>query len=94
METKQETVRRGWVLKKGNEYWGLVHPEDSSHGGNCAIYGWVTDITKVQMSDREKKPKSKSYFVNPCDVDDVVETSKGEWVLVEFKTEYTLTEWE
>ena len=86
----KETVKAGWVLRKGDKFWGMLYPADRSHGGGSAIYGWTNDLEHISVDNGEKMPRSKVWFtnLNSCRGYDQTE---GEWVRVEIKTTHSVT---
>ncbi len=87
----QNFNKRGWILVRGDKFWGEVYPEDRSHGGGSALYGWTNDIRKAQIAEHEKKPPHKGWFTYAGNTSEIERMSEGEWVQVEILTTLTLT---
>lgn len=86
----QKHKKRGWILVFDNKFWGETTPEDRSHGGGGAGYGWTNNISKVCVAQRDKMPTTKGYFTYAANTYEIDRMSKGEWVQVEVTTCYSL----
>ena len=87
----QNFKKRGWILVRDDKFWGEIYPEDRSHGGDSAMYGWTNDIRKAQIAEHEKKPTHKGWFTYAGNTSEIRRMSEGEWVQVEILTTLTLT---
>ena len=87
----QNFRKRGWILVRDDKFWGEIYPEDRSHGGGSAMYGWTNDIRKAQIAKHEKKPPHKGWFTYAGNTSEIRRMSEGEWVQVEILTTLTLT---
>ena len=87
----QNFKKRGWILVRDDKFWGEIYPEDRSHGGGSAMFGWTNDIRKAQIAEHEKKPTHKGWFTYASNASEIKRMSEGEWVQVEILTTLTLT---
>ena len=62
----QNFIKRGWILVRDNKFWGEIYPEDRSHGGGSAMYGWTNDIRKAQIAEHEKSRHIKDGLPMPA----------------------------
>lgn len=77
LEQGNEKTFQGWALQHNGKYWGLLYAD-----GQSTQYGWTDDIDEIEISERDEKPPTKSWFTY-LGSHYIPEMEKGEWVVVE-----------
>ena len=86
-DDSQTKVKHGWVLKRGDKYWGMICPAD---GKSSEIYGWTSELRDICISEGPTKPSNKSRFTYAGDPKEIRQMSEGEWVYMELSITYSV----
>ncbi len=80
---RETKISSGWVLEYQGLYWGELSPE------GCQRYGWIDDISRMEVARQIPCPSSLSYFAE-ANSPYIPEMNKGAWRHVKLTTVTTM----